>query len=327
MIRTQKLVPKVYYNHSRDFQLIGRLYELVLNSVKTNSDLIYNIPNGPNMDNDLLELLSTTIGFKSTHNYNVDQLKSLCSCFAEIIRSKGSIRAIEKTCNALVGAEGITDSVYIDDKSSKDTLILYVPQELSDTNLLKDLMNYILPAGLSYTIVKTLKLSTSAKTTIKTNSDVKIITHGASKTSTIKDTFNATTINAPDLLDTGSMLINSTIIDAYGYEIQAVKSMPASGGTTKTMKNGYIVIKQPQFTAGSEVTFEIHCESGYKVTSTNSLWFTSEDSEQNKLAHNWNYGGSINIKQSTDIGANIWTVTISKMPNTHLKVLATISKS
>ena len=40
MIKLQDMTPDVYYNQSRDFQFIGRLYDIVLNSVKTNADLI-----------------------------------------------------------------------------------------------------------------------------------------------------------------------------------------------------------------------------------------------------------------------------------------------
>ena len=50
MIRLQDLVPNVYYEKSRDFQFIGRLFDIVLNSVKTNSDTLYNLPSGKNKD-------------------------------------------------------------------------------------------------------------------------------------------------------------------------------------------------------------------------------------------------------------------------------------
>ena len=44
MIKLRNLTPDVYYNESRDFQFIGRLFDVVLNSVKTEADLLYNVP-------------------------------------------------------------------------------------------------------------------------------------------------------------------------------------------------------------------------------------------------------------------------------------------
>ena len=38
MIKLQELTPSVYYEQSRDFQFIGRLYDIVLNYIKTNAD-------------------------------------------------------------------------------------------------------------------------------------------------------------------------------------------------------------------------------------------------------------------------------------------------
>ena len=44
MIKLQDYTPEVYYKQSRDFQFLGRLYDVILNAVKTNSDMIYAVP-------------------------------------------------------------------------------------------------------------------------------------------------------------------------------------------------------------------------------------------------------------------------------------------
>ena len=54
MIKLQELTPSVYYEQSRDFQFIGRLYDIVLNYIKTNADNLYTLPIGKNMDEKLL---------------------------------------------------------------------------------------------------------------------------------------------------------------------------------------------------------------------------------------------------------------------------------
>ena len=152
LIKFQDLTPEVYYKRSRDFQYIGRLFDLVLNNAKMNTDIISSLPLNPDMDPKLLDLLALTLGFKSKHEYNTKQLAALCSIFPFVLRNKGSKLAIETACNALLNAEGITKEASIE--VSNQTISIFLPSELSDLNLLKDLLNYILPAGMSCSIVQ-----------------------------------------------------------------------------------------------------------------------------------------------------------------------------
>ena len=64
MIKLQNLTPEIYYKQSRDFQLIGRLFDIVLNYVKTNADNLYSLPIGNDMNENLLNLLSYTLVLK-----------------------------------------------------------------------------------------------------------------------------------------------------------------------------------------------------------------------------------------------------------------------
>jgi hypothetical protein len=54
MIKLQNYTPEIYYKESRDFQFIGRLFDLVLNAVKTDADLLYHIPLSTDSDEKLL---------------------------------------------------------------------------------------------------------------------------------------------------------------------------------------------------------------------------------------------------------------------------------
>lgn len=156
MIRLQDLTPSVYYTQSRDFQFIGRLYDIVLNSIKTNADNLFDLPSGKNMDEKLLNLLATTLGFQSKHHYNTKHLEAICSVLSDILRNKGSLNAICIAVYALLGSEGITENFDYKIDPGK-SITLYLPQELSDLSLLKDLLVYILPAGLSCNMVKEIK--------------------------------------------------------------------------------------------------------------------------------------------------------------------------
>ena len=163
LIKFQDLTPEVYYKRSRDFQYIGRLFDLVLNNAKMNTDIISSLPLNPDMDPRLLDLLALTLGFKSKHEYNTKQLAALCSIFPFVLRNKGSKLAIETACNALLNAEGITKEASVE--VSNQTVSIFLPSELSDLNLLKDLLNYILPAGMSCSIVREATLVPPSSTT------------------------------------------------------------------------------------------------------------------------------------------------------------------
>lgn len=152
MIRLQDLTPAVYYNQSRDFQFIGRLFDIVLNHVKTNADNLYNLPIGDNMNESLLNLLAFTLGFQSKHNYNSKQLLAICSVLPMVLRNKGSLNAITIAVNSLLYAEGIQQA--LDYQIDNGNLTLYLPTDLSDLTLLRDLLNYLIPAGMSCALVK-----------------------------------------------------------------------------------------------------------------------------------------------------------------------------
>lgn len=164
LIKFQDLTPEVYYKKSRDFQYIGRLFDLVLNNAKMNTDIISSLLLNPDMDPRLLDLLALTLGFKSKHEYNTKQLAALCSIFPFVLRNKGSKLAIETACNALLNAEGITKGASIE--VDNQTISIFLPSELSDLNLLKDLLNYILPAGMSCSLIQEATLVPPSSTTL-----------------------------------------------------------------------------------------------------------------------------------------------------------------
>ncbi len=157
MIKTKKLVPEVYYNRSRDFQLLGRIYDIVFNYLKTNSEIIESMPYSEDIDDKLVPLISTTLGFKQTHEYNTEQLKVLCSSFSYILRNKGNITAIDTLLKVIANVENTTEPYfYTIDAENPYLLKIYLPINISDTSLLEDILYYILPAGMTYRIIKEL---------------------------------------------------------------------------------------------------------------------------------------------------------------------------
>lgn len=200
LIKFQDLTPEVYYKRSRDFQYIGRLFDLVLNNAKMNTDIISSLPLNPDMDPRLLDLLALTLGFKSKHEYNTKQLAALCSIFPFVLRNKGSKLAIETACNALLNAEGITKEASIE--VSNQTVSIFLPSELSDLNLLKDLLNYILPAGMSCSLVQEATLVPPSSTTLVNYQDYVVNYTNTSKES--KDLWDEVTSKSIILKQTGT---------------------------------------------------------------------------------------------------------------------------
>ena len=212
MIKLQNLTPEVYYKESRDFQLLGRLFDLVLNAVKTDTDLLYNLPLSTNSDEKLLELLALTLGFKPKHQYNARNLKAVCSVFSEILRNKGSIKAIKIACEALFNSMDISQQLDYDFTKDKDNteLNLYIAQDFGDITLLNDLLSYILPAGMSCNIIREFHVLDDSNTNIGISDNVtktKINTIDTSKI--IKD---FTGVSNATISNKAGFSVNSEII-------------------------------------------------------------------------------------------------------------------
>lgn len=173
MVKTQNLVPEIYYKQSRDFQALGRVYDVIFNYLKTNINTIYNNPLSENVDERLLDLVATTLGFKSKHKYNVKQLMALCSAFSSVLKIKGTKKSFEIAINALLQAEGISySSQVLMDTNDPYKVVVYIPDSLTDITLFNDLLTYILPAGISCNVTRSQLVSTVRTTEVKSTSTI-----------------------------------------------------------------------------------------------------------------------------------------------------------
>lgn len=163
MVKIQESVPQIYYNSSRDFQLIGHLFDLVLNSVKTEADLLFNLPLSTNSDDQLLDLLAFTLGLRlSKEKYTSAQLRAVCSVAPRMMRNKGSKQAIELLCNALMRADSVEGASYVELTENK--LTVHISNISTCHDILYEILPYIVPAGIVFNI----KEMTSYNTTIET---------------------------------------------------------------------------------------------------------------------------------------------------------------
>jgi hypothetical protein len=166
MIKIKDQIPSVYYDASRDFQILGHLYEVLLNYTKTNADMLYLLPNGIEADTRTTELLATTLGFKLRRNYDKEQLAALVSIFPQLLKIKGTQRAVELAGNALVKASGVPG--VFSSKIENHVLTINIPIELSDITLFIDLLPYIIPFGIRVSIVRTTTIKKTVSLPIDT---------------------------------------------------------------------------------------------------------------------------------------------------------------
>lgn len=151
MIKLRDTVPSVYTNASRDFQYLSWLIDIVLNSVKHNVDDLYNLPN-TKADPHLAELLAMTLGFKIKRNYDQKQLAALVVVLPRILKYKGTAAAVDIVGNALIAATGHYGS-YSSRVDGAELEVIF-PKSLIDVSLFTDLLPYILPAGMTYRIIR-----------------------------------------------------------------------------------------------------------------------------------------------------------------------------
>jgi hypothetical protein len=151
MINFYNQVPTIYTSASRDFQYLSWLINIVLNSVKHNVDDLYKLPT-TKTDPRLAEILAMTLGFKVKRNYNQKQLMALVSIIPSILKYKGTEKAVTMSLAALVNAAGAPGDFSC--SVSGTQLTITVPKGLIDITLFIDLLDYILPAGMTCRIVR-----------------------------------------------------------------------------------------------------------------------------------------------------------------------------
>lgn len=185
MIRLKNSVPNVYSNASRDFQLLCHLFDIVLNDTKSKADDLYYLPSG--IDNQrVTEILASTLGFTLKRNYDKDQLAALISILPALMRLKGTKRAVDLVGNALIKSSGLTGKGnFVSELNGNYELTAYIPSEISDTTLFRDLLPYILPAGVSCKFLRNTTIAQPIQTNIDYESVLMRVVNNDTEISTI----------------------------------------------------------------------------------------------------------------------------------------------
>lgn len=158
MVRTETQVPSNYYTRSRDFQLLGRIFDLSMNSSKDYADSVRGCADGTALDGRMMSLLAKTVGFDCRDGHAASDLMMACRGFKSILRRKGSEQAVIDCVSLMMRAQNVDDTFDVtiinkDGGADVYEVLVLVPKELSDITLLEDLLDYVLPAGYVLNIV------------------------------------------------------------------------------------------------------------------------------------------------------------------------------
>lgn len=151
LIRTQDNVPDVYVRESRDFQLLCRLYDCVVNGAKLSADEIQYLIDTKFCTARLLQLLQTKLGFFTTHDITDDELRIVLEAFPIIMKNKGSLKAIEQALYVYLKAMHLNTNINITvinkDPNTPYTIRIGIQSSWRDTTILDEIFRYILPTG------------------------------------------------------------------------------------------------------------------------------------------------------------------------------------
>ena len=172
MLEFEKLTPQVYYKESRDFQLFGRIYDVIFNYLKNNTLAIRDLATNINTESKLLELMCNTLGFKTKRDYNDLELSALCSIFLKCMKSKGSIRSIKLLLDMITSIENSSSEAKIIKDYEGKSLNILIPSDITDWTLIRDVMDYIMPAGSSYILQSQNLIEGKAKSEIEVSSNI-----------------------------------------------------------------------------------------------------------------------------------------------------------
>lgn len=170
MINLYHSTPTIYAQASRDFQYLSWLYNIVLNSVKHNVDDLYQLPLNTSQDQ-LIELLALTLGFKVKRKYDTKQLSAIVTILPSLMKNKGTQHAIQLAGQAIMRASGVEGLFEI--KSEGAHLKILLPRTLTDLNLFNDLLPYILPAGCTFRVTQETTTASDIQTKLSLSSTIK----------------------------------------------------------------------------------------------------------------------------------------------------------
>ena len=164
MIRFQEMVPDWYIEKSRDFQVLCRMYDFVLNSVKYNADSMQALTDTRRVKDTVLPLLGDKLGIYDKEAYSNRQL---LDALPIAIKYKGALKSINVLLNAFLDSMNVFDNVLalyakneeeaqeINDMLNRNDIVPFTIviifstfPSLTNLHVLNEYMKMVLPTGM-----------------------------------------------------------------------------------------------------------------------------------------------------------------------------------
>lgn len=148
VIRFIDLTPETYSNQSRDFQMVCALFDNFMNMCKYEIDGMKYL-NCPLLCPDAyLDNLSKKLGFEYTSIIYNHDLRRILNSFRRLVQYKGSLKGINGAIRLFMNLRHIyfDYEINIDNKNGMIYIDVY-DQVVENTDMLTDILKYILPCG------------------------------------------------------------------------------------------------------------------------------------------------------------------------------------
>lgn len=149
-IQLEHNVPDIYIEKSRDFQLLCRIIDIVINAAAERSSGMIDNLDVDTIEENLLYLLVRKMGFTSHKYFPPKVLKNIAEIFPYCIRNKGTVDAIKKAVYAVVSAE--RDVRYLDVQYNSQDVSIQIATSASNIYIdyIAALLEFIMPAGVRW---------------------------------------------------------------------------------------------------------------------------------------------------------------------------------
>lgn len=151
-LKIENNVPEVYVEQSRDFQLLCRMFDVIFNGTLVNADKIRLQLDPRTCDDRLLPLLASYLGFFPQIDIPADVVRNILSVFPTLIKYKGTEKAIRLACLAVL--RFYSDLYQVNVSREEDTYNLIITSDgiIDNTAYLEEVLRYVCPAGIKYTL-------------------------------------------------------------------------------------------------------------------------------------------------------------------------------
>lgn len=171
IIRTQEMLPEVYSDESRDFQVFTKLMDAVYNQSQFDTSSMLHSYDPANIRSNLLELFADKYGIDlaDAETLSDEEIRAIMQGLPYMMRNKGNLSAIESLINIYfklyhisgdyeIRIENGKAAVY-DIELSDHTIMLGLETLSKSTKLLDIISKYILPPGYSFFVYFYTKMS------------------------------------------------------------------------------------------------------------------------------------------------------------------------